>query len=534
MILDNVKIYQPFGKYQENEIYHIEIHDGKIIGIHKGTCPSNTEEVIDGGGKTIMPAFNDSHMHLLRFGLLKKELDLTQVQSWKEMKEAVENHYPEIEEEQWIFGKGFNDDQFEDIDHLLTSEDLDEINVNKYMYFMHQDGHECVISKKLLKKLEQEERFHKEPEDFKERDQNGELTGRFKDTAVHYINHHLWERSLEEASEALACAMPYLLQYGVTSVHTDDRSFIGSYESLWKAYTRAEERGKLPIQAHLHHYIFDRKDLQTFINTFDKRTGEGTNRVKVGAIKIFLDGTQRLHTAAMRQPYPDQPDSTGNLIYTQEQLNEMVAIAAQNGMQVAMHALGDRAVASALTALEQEEADTKELRHRIIHAQTLGDDLLERTGEVGAYIETQPSFIMGEWNEKDQWVPESLLPYCDAFHKMTQHNIPVTLSSDAPIGALDPITSVFAAVNRTDSDHQPEGGWMPEEKLSLDQSFYGFGVTPAELEFQEKQKGKIAEDYVADFVLLNRHPEEVEEKDLLNLMVEETWIQGKRVFSRSQ
>ncbi len=532
MILDNVRIYQPYEGYHPEVIHHIEIHDGSIAGIHKGRYSSSNDQVIDGNGKTIMAGFNDSHMHLLRFGLLKKELDLTQVTSWKEMKEEVEKHYPEIEEEEWIFGKGFNDGQFTDIDHLLTAEDLDEINVNKYMYFMHQDGHECVISKKLLNKLEEEELFHKEPEDFKERDQDGGLTGRFKDTAVHYINHHLWERSLEEATEALETAMPYLLQYGVTSIHTDDRSFIGSYKSLWKAYTEAEKKGNLPIQAHLHHYIFDRQDLQSFIDSFDKRTGDGTDRVKVGAIKIFLDGTQRLHTAAMRQPYPGQPDSIGNLIYTQEQLNDMVALASQNGMQVAMHALGDRAVQSALTALDQEEANTKVLRHRIIHAQTMGEDLLKRTSNVGAYIETQPSFLMGEWSEKDQWVPESLLPYCDAFKKMQDYNIPITLSSDAPIGSLDPITSVFAAVNRTNTDHEPEGGWMPQERLSIDQSFYGFGVTPAELEFQEKRKGKIQEGYVADFVFLNTHPETIKNHELLNLMVEETWIQGKRVFSR--
>lgn len=532
MILNNVKIYQPYESNQADEFYHIEIEEGKIKGIHKGSCTESTSEVIEGYGRTVVSGFIDSHMHLLRFGLLKKELDLTKVTTWKDMKEAIEHHYPEIEEAEWIFGKGFNDDEFQDIDHLLTAEDLDEINIDKYMYFMHQDGHECVISKKLLRKLEQEKGFQKEPEDFKERDEHGELNGRFKDTAVHYINHYLWERSLEEATKALECAIPYLLQYGITSVHTDDRSFIGSYERLWKAYTQAEKRGNLPIEAFLHHYIFDYRDLKSFIHSFSKRTGEGTDRVKVGAIKIFLDGTQRLHTAAMRQPYPDQPDSRGNLIYSQEQLNEMVAFASQHGMQVAMHALGDRAVESAIVALEQEEAQTSELRHRIIHAQTLGDDLLERAAGIGAFIETQPSFLMGEWSEKDKWVPESLLPYSDAFRKMIDHDIPITLSSDAPIGALDPITTIFAAVNRTDSNLQPEGGWMPQEKLTIDQSFYGFGATPAELVYQEHNKGSVKEGYSADFVLLNQHPKMVESKDLLSLLVEETWIKGKRVFSR--
>lgn len=533
LILNNVKIYQPNGDFDKEEIYHLHIENGYFSSIHKGISNEEGNHVIDGKGRTVVPGFTDSHMHLLRFGMLKNELDLTQVTSWTEMKKEVEAYYPEIEEADWIFGKGFNDGAFTDIDHLLTAEDLDEINVNKYMYFMHQDGHECVISKKLLKRLEEEEDFHKEPEVFKERDDQGNLTGRFKDTAVHYINHHLWERSIEHAKESLSVALPYLLENGITTVHSDDRSFVGSYQSLWKTYTSLEEDGKLPIEAYLHHYIFDQKDLDEFIENFHKRTGEGTDRVKVGAIKIFLDGTQRLHTAAMRQPYPDSPDTTGYLIYDQDQLNKMIQTAASHGMQVAVHALGDRAVQSAITAFEQPEARTKKLRHRIIHAQTLAEDLLERMEDLGVYIETQPSFLMDEWNQKDQWTPKDILPYCDAFGSMINHNIPITLSSDAPIGALDPIVSIFGAVNRMDENYQPSGGWMPSEKITLDQAFSGFGTIPSELEWNEGVKGRVSEGYQADFVLLNHHPNDISTEDILQLHVQSTWIKGEKVYSKT-
>ncbi|KGX91964.1 metal-dependent hydrolase [Pontibacillus halophilus JSM 076056 = DSM 19796] len=536
MILDNVRVYDPYEESNPEERYHVVLDGERIHSVNKGLYirESHEEVVVDGKGYTLTPGFTDSHLHLLRFGLLKSELDLTRATSFKEMKESVEKHYDRIEESHWIFGKGFNDGQFGDINHLLTAKDLNEINLDKYMYFMHQDGHECVISEKLLESLEQEEFFHEQPEAFKERDENGELTGRFKDTLVHFINYHLWERSMEQVKSGIKASMPYLLQYGITTVHTDDRSFIGTFDRLWQAYTELEQEGHLPITAVLHYYMFDKKDLDEFIRNVTLRTGDGTERVKVGAIKIFLDGTQRLHTAAMSSPYPDTPDTTGELLFNEEELKEIVRISAQNDMQVAIHALGDRAVETALSALQQKEARTDELRHRIIHAQTLRSDLLDRLQQVRPYIETQPSFLMAEWDEKDRWTKEELLPYCDAFQSMLNHDIPITLSSDAPIGSLNPLMSVYAAMTRQDLSLQPEGGWMPQERLTVNQSFTGFFRTPAELEFREHDKGRISPGYKADFALLSQHPMLVAPKEWKECHVVETWIRGERVYTREQ
>ncbi|WP_226579156.1 amidohydrolase [Halobacillus litoralis] len=531
MIIDQVRIYQPYHTYNKDKEYAVKIEGETIEAIYDSPYHGE-DEVINGRGKVLAPGFNDSHMHLLRFGLLKKELDLTEATSWKEMKSLIENHYDRIEQHDWIYGKGFNDAEFDDIDGLLTAEDLKEIHVDANMYFMHQDGHECVISESALELLKEEEDFKKEPEVFKEKDEDGQWTGRFKDTAVHYIKHHFWGRSAEDAKEALKAGLPKLSEHGITSVHTDDINFIGSYERLWQAYTELEKEEQLPIDVYLHHYIFNIDNLKDYFQQNELRTGEGTDRVKVGSVKIFLDGTQRLHTAAMRNPYPDNPSKEGLLIYTQEQLNEMVRYASENGMQVAMHAIGDRAVEQALHALEQPEAETKKFRHRIIHAQTLAPDLIQRMKKIKPYIETQPSFLLDEWDKKDKWTPEDLLPYCDAFQSMIKDHIPVTLSSDLPIGALDPFVTMFTAVNRTDLQGNPEGGWMPQEKMSIEDAFQGFTKTPAELEYKENEKGIINPGYQADFLLLDQHPEEIKPQHLNQLSVLETWHRGKCVYKR--
>ncbi|MBM7552548.1 amidohydrolase [Thalassobacillus pellis] len=532
VILDNVYIYQPYDS-ERTGIHHVEIEDGKIIGIYQGRFTGSGQEVKNGHERTLTASFNDSHMHLLRYGLLKKELDLTEVTSWDEMKDAVRNHYKEMEEGDWIFGKGFDDGAFDDIDNLLTADTLEEIFPDKYMFFLHQDGHECVISRKALNLVRKEKEFEKEPDFFKETDEDGNWNGRFKDTAVHYIKRHFWGRSVKDAKEALKQAFPYLLEYGITSVHTDDLNFIKSFDNLWQAYTELEKENELPIDVHLHHYIFDRQDLDRFIERDNKRTGDGTEQVKVGAIKIFLDGTQRLFTSAMRNPYPVNPSTEGTLVYSQDELNEMIRTASENDMQVAMHAIGDRAVEEAITALEQPEARTKALRHRIIHAQCLAPDLIARMEKLKPFVETQPSFLMEEWQDKGKWTPEDLLPYCDAYESMLKSHIPITLSSDLPIGSINPMESIYAAVTRMDLKETPEGGWMPQEKISLDDAYNSFTVIPAELESSHYKKGKIAEGYQADFVLLDRNPKETPPEQVKDIVVEETWFRGKQVFQKN-
>ncbi|MBD1380318.1 amidohydrolase [Metabacillus arenae] len=530
MIINNVRIYQPYSHYHSDDIYHVRFEKGKIEEIRKGKTDEIGEHIIEANERTIAPSFIDSHMHLLRYGLLKKELDLRHVDSWEMMKEEVAEFHSEMEEHDWISGKGFDDAKFDDIASYLTAKDLDQIHLNKKIFFLHQDGHECVVNDKVLDLLKEEENFKLEPDDFKETDDHGNWNGRFKDTAVHYIKRHFLDRTVEDAKLAIEKAIPHLLQFGITTVHTDDLNFIGSYDRLWRAYRELEEEGKLPITVFLHHYIFNEEDLKRFIKEVDKRTGQGSTKVKVGAIKIFLDGTQRLHTAAMRFPYHDKPQTYGNCIYTQQQLNEMLQIAGSENMQVAMHAIGDRAVEQALEALEQNEAKTNQLNHRIVHAQTLGPDLIEKLERVKPYIETQPSFLLKEWNKKEKWAGKELAPYCDAFGTMQRRNIPFTLSSDCPIGELNPFETIFAAVNRTDKHHQPEGGWMPKEKLSLDESYYAFTTTPVELELTNDRKGKIEKGFPADFVLLSHHPHEVDAKELRHIEVIETWIDGKRVY----
>jgi predicted amidohydrolase YtcJ len=299
---------------------------------------------------------------------------------------------------------------------------------------------------------------------------------------------------------------------------------------VWKCYRRLEKEGKLSVRAFLHHYVFNIDDMHYYLQNSDKRTGDGTGKVRVGAFKIFVDGTHRLHTAALEEPYHDDPKTRGTLLYEQDELNEMLRLAEENNMQVAMHCIGDRAVKTALNAIAQTE---NSMRHRIIHADTLSDALLQRLREVKPCIESQPGFLLDEWNNYAKWLGEKRGPYCGMAKSVIDTGSPVSLSSDAPIGPLNPFEHIFAAVNRTDWEGHPKGGWIPSEKLDFETAFKGYTAVPPYLEFAEDMKGTIKPGAKADFMLLEDYPTDCPTETLNEIKVQQTWMDGNKVYDRA-
>ncbi|HKI44059.1 MAG TPA: amidohydrolase [Balneolales bacterium] len=529
-IIDNVYLYRPQHNDDPNQIYNITFEDGKITAIKEGRVKDDADQILDGHGKTLTASFNDSHMHLLRFGLMKEELDLRKVVTWQEMKYEIEQGINEriLNENDWIVGRGMKDNNFKDINHLITADELDEVDVDKPLFVLHDSGHECVVNHKALDILKEEKELSDKHEAFIERDENGEMTGRFKDTAVHFIKFIFRKKSDREIREAVRSAVPHLLKKGITSVQTDDLNYAGSYQRLWDAYNELEKKGELPIKVYLHHYVFNRQGLEDFLNNFDKRSGEGSEHVRIGAVKIFLDGTQRLHTAAVREPYNDMPGTTGELIYTQEELNELVRLADQNKMQVTMHAIGDRTIDEGITAIRDN--GSPEMRHRLIHVQTLAPDLLEKLQKSDICVEIQPGSVMKEYNKYKEWFGEERAPYCNMANSISEYGITFTASSDTPVDPLDPHNNIFAAVNRTDREGNPHGGWMPQEKMPVDTAYKAYTETPAYIEFLEEKKGKIEKGFDADFILLSDHPKKISKEKLKDITVTETWVDGERVY----
>lgn len=528
-VINNVRLYSPSKSFKADQRYYVEIREGRITGINEGKLSAGNGHVINGRGRVLMPSFNDSHIHLLRYGLMKDELDLRKADTWEEVVKLTNDDKTkkELKEGDWIVARGLTDNKYNDMVGLATADDLDKIEDQYPMFVLHKDGHECVINNRALEEVQQDDYLELNHDHFIEKGPDGEWTGRFKDTAVHFIKFFFRSKTKQEIKGALRSSFPFLRANGITSIHCDDLNYAGKYEKVWESYRSLEKEEALPIRAYLHHYVFGSDDMYDYLEQSDKRSGDGSKKVRIGAFKIFVDGTHRLHTAALQRPYHDEPETKGILNYTQEELNTMLQTAESSDMQVAMHCIGDRAVDSAIKAI-RSAGNT--MRHRIIHAQTLSDELLKNIQQLCPCVETQPGFLLDEWNHYAKWVGEYRGPFCGMGQSLIDTGAKITLSSDAPIGPVNPFEHIFAAVNRANHDGHPQGGWIPDERMDIDTALNGYIETPAYLEFMEQEKGIIKQGALADFILLDKHPDDISAKEIHQTKIQQTWLAGKKIF----
>lgn len=532
LLITNAQIYRPFHPLN-NKLFQVRVADNQIMAIEKNGFQRGKAQVFDAKGRVLTPSFKDSHLHLLRYGLMQKETDLRRVHTWKHLQELLvdEKEKQTLETNEWLVGRGLIDDHFKDRDTLLTAKDLDYLNIDRPVFLLHQDGHECLLNSIALTMVQKDKTLEKRHGVFIEKDQEGNWTGRFTDTAVHYIKMNFRTKSVGEAKEALAAAFPHLAEYGITHIDSDDLNYIGTYDKVWQAYTELDREAGLPAGAYLHHYVYNLEDMKDYLKNNEKRTGDAEGNVRVGAFKIFVDGTYRLHTAALNFPYDDSR-TCGNLMYEQPELNEMVKLADENHMQVAMHCIGDRSVETAVKAIINANPHRNPMRHRIIHMQNTRWDILRLLARHCIPVETQPGFLQKEYSKYSKWLGKDREELAQAGKSLVKNNVMFTASSDAPIGPLNPHEHIFAAVNRTNDNGEPEGGWQPQEKISIDKAYESYCTTPAYINHSDKNTGRLLPGFQADLLLLDQHPIEAGTISLNKIKADALWYKGKLVFDR--
>ena len=532
-LITNCQLYRPFhpGNYKH---FQVRIKGSRIVAIEENGYNSGNAKIFDAKDRTLTPSYKDSHLHLLRYALMKEERDFRNISTWEHLQEELknENEREVLEQNEWLVGRGLVDNEYTDTDRLLTARDLDSLKIDHPIFLLHQDGHECLLNSKALEIVRQNKRFQKEHGRFIEKDQEGNWTGRFKETAVHFIKINFRTKTLKQAKSALKNVLPYLVERGITHVDSDDLNYVGDYDKVWKAYTQLDKEIGLPFGAYLHHYIYSIEDMKHYLNNYKFRSGEGEGNVRVGAFKIFVDGTFRLQTAALSLPFEDA-EGCGALIYTEDELAEMLKLAEENKMQVTMHCIGDRAVENAIKAITNANINERNpLRHRIIHMINTRHDLLDAMASNKIPVEMQYGFIQDGWSSYSKHLGKDRDKMSLLGKSLVKKEVLFTSSSDAPIGPLNPAEHIDAAVNRTDLKGKPDGGWQPQEKLSVDEAFYSYCTTPAYINHSDKNTGRLIPGFQADLMLLDKHPHEVQPNELNRIKVDALWYKGQEVFNR--
>ncbi|HEY6073270.1 MAG TPA: amidohydrolase, partial [Anaerolineales bacterium] len=357
------------------------------------------------------------------------------------------------------------------------------------------------------------------------RDPSGRATGILLESAMGLVGDRLPEVSLEELVEAMEKAQPILWSMGLTGVHDFDRR--SSFMALQEL--RAREKLKLRVNKNL-----PVADLE-HASALGLRTGFGDDMLWIGSVKAFMDGALGPHTAAMFQPYAEEPGNRGILNMDAEELFDLGRKAAAVGLGMTVHAIGDRANHEVLNAYEhlrvyERENGLPHLRHRIEHVQVLHPDDAARLASLGVIASMQPIHATSDMPVADRfWGQRSALAY--AWRTQLQHGARLAFGSDAPVESPNPFLGLHAAVTRRRPDGSPgPEGWYPEQKLTLAEALEAYTLGAAYAANAEGRLGKLAPGFFADLILLDQDPFTCDPDELLTMRPAATMLGGEWVW----
>ncbi len=486
-------------------------------------------EVIDLHGKTMLPGFSDNHLHLLGYGISLIEVDLSGITSIDQVIERIKERASETEDGKWILCRGWDQNDYIE-DRYFNRYDLDQATTSHPVFARRICGHAAVVNSRGLEIAGICAETPNPGTGVIEKEGEGnEPNGILHEEAMNIAASLIPPYDFADLKLALSKAMQKAIQAGVTAVTTDDVQAAGSLQKCIELYRSIWEDAKPAVRAYL---LVAGRFLDEALET-GNITGVGDTKVKIGPLKLFQDGSLGARTAALMDPYTDKPDTCGILVHSQNTLNEVAAKAHAAGMQIGVHAIGDAAIVSTLEALEyaQKMHPRDDSRHRIIHYEIINNEILEKSIELGIIADIQPKFLTtdGGWLEKR--LGEERSTQACAWKTILDAGIPAVGGSDCPVEPLDPILGIHAAVTRAVYS-RPGISWMPQEKLSVDEAVALYTRDGAFGSFEESYKGQIKPEYLADYVVLNQDPWQIEPDAIKDIQVLMTIIDGEICFAK--
>jgi predicted amidohydrolase YtcJ len=457
--------------------------------------------VIDCAGKTLVPGFNDAHLHI--FSLIRKLLSIdlspAAVRSVADIKEAIRKKAESTPPGTWISGTDYNEFYLEG-KRCPTRRDLDEVAPDHPVVLSHRSLHACVLNSLALSRAGINAETPEPPNARIERDlETGEPNGVLIDMLGYMRRKVMPPFSDEVLYEGTALADKYFLSHGITSFQDATVSNdLGRWETVCDFKLNADLLSRITMMAGAPY--------RTEFQERNLKTGYGDNLMQLGAVKIMLEV---------------QPD--------QAELNELVLDCHRAGWQIAFHAVAENTVAAAITALEYvaKHSPVVGRRHRIEHCAECPPHLLERLKKLGVVIVTQPPFIYYSGERYLATVPESQLPWLYRIKAPLEKGVLVAGSSDAPVVPNNPLTGIYAAVTRQAASGQV---LLPEERITVQQALALYTVNAAYASFEEKIKGSLSPGKLADMLVLSDDPTQVAPEKIKDIKVEMTIIGGEVVW----
>lgn len=531
-LITNAKVYVEREKFAQA----VYMEDGviKAVGTNEevlAVAPAGTPQY-DAGGRTVVPGFNDSHMHLYFVGENLESIDLHGVTSMAEAKQIARDFIARTKPAPGtvLHGTGWNQDYFTDEPRMMDRHDLDEITTEYPLILERACGH-ALTANSLAIQLAGVTKNTPQPEGAQfDVDENGEPNGIFRETAANLVMCLRRDPTVEEIEHTLHTAMEHAAEWGITSVQTMDVR-PGAYRDMLQAYHNIQSTH--PTLRVYHQCNFMTPDEYREFLQQGYITGSGDAFNKIGPLKLFVDGSLGARTALMRAPYADDPSTTGIQTLTQQQTDELVQIADAAGCQVAVHAIGDAAIEQVLNSYDTVCGDGENPhRHGIVHCQITDRALVERftQNDILAYI--QPIFLHYDMTVLESRVGRELAATSYAFATMNRLGIHNSFGTDSPVEDLNTMHNIYCAVTRKNLAGTPSGGFYPDECVDVYDAVDAYTVASAYASFEEDVKGRIRPGYYADLAVLSEDIFTIDPERIKDVKVDATILAGEFVYQR--
>jgi predicted amidohydrolase YtcJ len=496
--------------------------EGKVVTVlARGEARPPVDYRLDGGGRVLIPGMIDAHVHVMDIGFGALTLDLSDTTSLEDALGRIKAFAEANPGRPWILGRGWNQEKW-GLGRFPTAAELDAVVADRPVWLERADNHAnwgntlAITTAGITAKTA-------DPSGGKIiRDAKGAPAGVFVDNAVQLVGKVVPPPRPEDRDLAFAKAQEVLLSKGVTAV-----ADMGTEMADWGAFRRAGDAGRLQVRIMAYADSFETLELVAG----PEPTGWlYDDRLRMGGIKLYLDGALGSRGAVLKAPYHDDPGAKGLPLLTPAQLRNLMSRASMDNFQSAVHAIGDGANAEVLAAIEElSESYMGDRRWRIEHAQIIDPADLSRLGKHGIIASMQPLHQTSDRLMAEARLGPDRLDGAYPWRSVMTVGGRLAFGSDAPVEPADPFAGMAAAISRTDAKGEPFGGWFPKETVSREAALAGFTSDAAFAGFAEGRFGRLVPGERADFLLVDRDPLLASPDDIRQTKVIEVWIGGVKV-----
>jgi predicted amidohydrolase YtcJ len=485
-------------------------------------------EVLDANQNTVLPGFNDAHVHFVDGSAQLSRVQLKDARAPGELAQRIAAHVKRAAKGEWVLGGGWDDQSFA-VPGLPTRDAIDALVPDTPVFVDRYDGHMALANSLALARAGITPETPDPPGGTIVHDAQGRPTGILKDAAMAYVTRVIPDMGPEERRRVVREGLAHAARLGVTSVQHMNLS-----SGDMATYAELLESGGLTLRVYAAPPERGWEDQARL----GLRRAFGSSFLRVGALKGFADGSLGSSTALFFEPYRDDPSARGLLsdeMQPREAILERLRHADAAGLQICMHAIGDRAIAMTLDLFEevQKTNGPRDRRWRIEHAQHMAPSDFARFARLGVIASVQPYHAIddGRWAEARIGPERSRTTY--AFRSFLDHGVRLALGTDWFVAPLNPMDTLYAAVTRATLDGRHPGGWVPEQKITLPEAIEAYTLGSAYAEFQEKEKGSLTPGKLADLVVLSEDLFAVPPESLPRVRVVTTVVGGRVVWRES-